>query len=75
MSGDAGGLRIKRGQLIFMGLAMLDQIAEECQREPHRRWVALHVTMGVLYAFSDGLRGPYDQFWRMCAGIARHRGR
>ena len=67
MSGDAGGLRISRGQLIFMGLAVLDQIAEQCHRDPHRRSTALRVTMGMLYAFSDGRRAPYDQFWRMCA--------
>lgn len=67
MSGDASGLRIGRGRLIFMGLAVLDQIAEQCHREPHRRGVALRVTMAMLYAFSDGRRAPYDQFWRMCA--------
>jgi hypothetical protein len=67
MSGDASRLRISRDRLIFMGLAVLDQIAEECHREPHRRGVALRVTMAMLYAFSDGRRGPYDQFWRMCA--------
>ena len=67
MSGEAGGLRIKRGQLIFMGLAVLDQIVEQCHREPHRRGIALRVTMAMLYAFSDGRRAPYDQFWRICA--------
>jgi len=67
MSGDASGLRIARGRLIFMGLALLDQIAEQCHREPHRRGIALRVTMAMLYAFSDGRRAPYDQFWRMCA--------
>jgi hypothetical protein len=67
MSGDAARLRIARDRLIFMGLAVLDQIAEECHREPHRRGIALRVTMAMLYAFSDGRRGPYDHFWRICA--------
>ena len=60
MSGDTRGLRISRRQLIFMGLAVLDQIAEECHREPHRRGVALRMTMAMLYAFSDGRRAAYD---------------
>lgn len=67
MSEGEGGLRIARDRLIFMGLAVLDQIAAQCHREPHRRSVALRVTMAMLYAFSDGRRAPYDQFWRICA--------
>ena len=66
MSNADGGLRIARDRLIFMGLAVLDEIAEACHREPHRRGIALRATMAMLYAFSDGRRGPYDQFWRMC---------
>lgn len=66
-AGEGDGLRIARGRLIFMGLALLDQIAEDCHREPHRRGIGLRVTMAMLYAFSDGRRAPYDQFWRMCA--------
>jgi len=67
MNGADGPLRIARDRLIFMGLAVLDQIADRCHREPHRRSVALRVTMAMLYAFSDGRRAPYDDFWRSCA--------
>lgn len=67
MSGPNSGLRLARDRLIFMGLAVLDQIAEECHREPHRRGIGLRVTMAMLYAFSDGRRRPYDRFWRICA--------
>lgn len=63
----SGGLRVAQDRLIFMGLAVLDQIAEECHREPHRRGIALRLTMAMLYAFSDGRRAPYDRFWRVCA--------
>jgi hypothetical protein len=67
MRNEAARLRIARGRLIFMGLVVLDQIADEGHREAHRRGVALRVTMAMLFAFSDGRREPYERFWRTCA--------
>jgi hypothetical protein len=67
MTGTGGGLRIARGRLLFMGLAVLDQITEDCHRAPCRHSLALRAVLAMLYAHSDGTRAPYDQFWRRSA--------
>ncbi|WP_116090990.1 hypothetical protein [Sphingomonas crusticola] len=60
-------LRIERHKLVFMGLVALDEVAEHCIRDTYPRTFALRVTLAMLYAFSDGTREPYDDFWRECA--------
>ncbi|MET0445242.1 MAG: hypothetical protein ABW151_11770 [Pseudorhodoplanes sp.] len=64
-------LRIARPHLVFMGLVALDEVAEHCIRSTYPRDFALRVTLAMLYAFSDGTRQPYDDFWRACAAADR----
>lgn len=57
-------MRIDRDTLVFKALCALDEIAIEAGDAPLKPSLSTRFALAFLYAFSNGDRTPYDQFWR-----------
>jgi len=71
-AGVSGRMHIDRDRLIWLALAALEELVDEAKDGPVRPLLTARVTLATAYAFSDGQRGSYDDFWKMLQDPCTH---
>jgi len=65
-------MHIDRDRLIWLALAALEELVDEAEQAPIRPLLTARVTLATAYAFSDGKRRSYDDFWKMMQDPCSH---
>lgn len=58
-----GGDQAARRRAIALALATLHQFADQAGPAPIRPDIAIRAALACLYAFSNGDRAPFDEYW------------